>query len=62
MFFPSQAYFGTWTFEEAFRRTARPVTIVISSNFPRKLPACAARLFRCELLEKRVRKKKHKNG
>jgi len=35
-----QAYFGTWTFEEAFRRTARPVTIVISSNFSRKLPAC----------------------
>ena len=39
---PFQAYFGTWTFEEAFRRTQRPVTIVISSNFSRKLPACAA--------------------
>eukprot|EP00913_Durusdinium_trenchii_P000005 g4.t2 len=35
-----QAYFGTWTFEEAYRRTGRPVTIVISSNFSRKLPAC----------------------
>eukprot|EP00434_Breviolum_minutum_P018590 symbB.v1.2.016398.t1/scaffold1247.1/size129121/6 len=36
----SQAFFGHWTFEEAFRRTGRPVTIVISSNFSRKLPAC----------------------
>lgn len=35
-----KSYFGTWTFEEAFQRTGRPVTIVISSNFSRKLPAC----------------------
>ncbi|CAJ1457410.1 unnamed protein product, partial [Effrenium voratum] len=35
-----EAFFGTWTFEEAFQRTKRPVTIVISSNFSRKLPAC----------------------
>eukprot|EP00930_Biecheleria_cincta_P067151 TRINITY_DN5355_c0_g6_i1.p1 TRINITY_DN5355_c0_g6~~TRINITY_DN5355_c0_g6_i1.p1 ORF type:complete len:695 (-),score=120.85 TRINITY_DN5355_c0_g6_i1:214-2298(-) len=34
------AFFGTWTFEEAFERTRRPVTIVISSNFLKKLPAC----------------------
>lgn len=35
-----QAYFGSWTFEEAFQRTGRPVSIVISSNFSQKLPAC----------------------
>jgi len=34
------AFFGTWTFEEAYARTRRPVTIVISSNFSQKLPAC----------------------
>jgi len=35
-----QAFFGTWTFEEAFARTGREVSIVISSNFSRELPAC----------------------
>jgi predicted acylesterase/phospholipase RssA len=34
------AYFGTMTFEEAYARTGRSVSIVISSNFSRQLPAC----------------------
>jgi len=34
------AFFGSWTFEEAFARTGRAVSIVISSNFSQKLPAC----------------------
>lgn len=34
------AYYGTWTFEEAYARTGREVSIVISSNFSEKLPAC----------------------
>lgn len=36
----AQAYFGTWTFQEAFARTGRPVSIVLSSNFSKQLPAC----------------------
>lgn len=34
------AYYGSWTFEEAFARTGRAVSIVISSNFSQQLPAC----------------------
>ncbi|CAE8595538.1 unnamed protein product [Polarella glacialis] len=34
------AFYGTWTFEEAYARTGRQVSIVISSNFSQKLPAC----------------------
>mmetsp|Transcript_133123 Transcript_133123/g.259186 ORF Transcript_133123/g.259186 Transcript_133123/m.259186 type:complete len:714 (+) Transcript_133123:45-2186(+) len=33
-------FYGTWTFEEAYKRTGRNVSIVISSNFSEKLPAC----------------------
>lgn len=32
------AFFGHWTFEEAFARTRRPVSIVLSTNFSQKLP------------------------
>merc|ERR1719491_2193245 len=34
------AYYSTWTFEEAFARTGREVTIVVSSNFSQHLPGC----------------------
>lgn len=36
----SDAFYGCWTFEEAYKRTGRQVSIVISSNFSEKLPAC----------------------
>lgn len=36
----AEAYFGTWTFQEAYARTGRPVSIVLSSNFSKQLPAC----------------------
>merc|ERR1719491_2225629 len=34
------AYYSTWTFEEAFARTGREVSIVVSSNFSQQLPGC----------------------
>eukprot|EP00928_Gymnodinium_smaydae_P046080 TRINITY_DN30674_c0_g1_i1.p1 TRINITY_DN30674_c0_g1~~TRINITY_DN30674_c0_g1_i1.p1 ORF type:complete len:697 (-),score=110.17 TRINITY_DN30674_c0_g1_i1:342-2432(-) len=36
----ADAFYGTWTFEEAYARTGRSVSVVVSSNFSEKLPAC----------------------
>jgi len=36
----AQAYFGNWTFEEAYARTGRNVSIIVSSNFTKLLPGC----------------------